>query len=82
MAHMGKEEKTAIIRKVVKKRTLPNNIRAVLVVMEGNQAGIRHELTQDNMEIGRGNDVDIRIAEQGISRSTALFSLRITSFYP
>jgi len=78
---MAKEDKTAIIKKVASKGNLPDNIRAVLVVLEGNQAGIRHELTRDNMEIGRGNDVDIRIPEQGISRRHCLIFYKNNRFF-
>jgi len=81
MAYMPKDDKTAIIRKTTSKENLPQNIRAVLVVLEGKEAGVRYELARDYMEIGRGSDVDIRIPRQDISRKHCLIFFKNNRFF-
>ncbi len=83
MAAMAtKDERTAVhsSRPVRKGKSL-QNIRAVLVALEGDEAGTRYELARDYMEIGRAGDADIRIPRQDISRRHCLIFFKRDRFF-
>lgn len=79
---VSKDEKTMIIpAKSAKRGHLPEHVRAVLIALSGEEAGSRYEVTRDYVEVGRADDVDIRIPRQDISRKHCLIFYKKDRFY-